>query len=65
MLSDFWCISILAVDVVPPYMKEKRSLLGKRDTLPALPPELPIDAAIFRSYPYVNLKMSRLGGELI
>ena len=62
MLSDFWCISILAVDVVPPYMKEKRSLLGKRDTLP---PELPIDAAIFRSYPYVNLKMSRLGGELI
>ena len=62
MLSDFWCISVLAVDLVPPYMKEKRFLLGKRDTPP---PELPIDAAIFRSYLYVNFKMSRLGGELI
>ena len=59
MLSDFWCIiSILIVDLVPPYMKEKRSLLGERDTLP---PELPIDAAIFRTYPCVNLKMSRVG----
>ena len=62
MLSDFWCISILVVDLVPPYMKEKRFLLGERVTLP---PELPMDAAIFRSYPYVNLKMSRLGGGLI
>ena len=62
MLSDFWCISLLVVDLVPPYMKEKRFLLGKRSTLP---PELPMDAAIFRSYPYVNLKMSRLGGGLI
>jgi len=62
VLSDFWCIRILVVDLVPPYMKEKKFLLGKRDTLP---PELPIDASIFRSYPYVNLKMSRLGGELI
>ena len=62
MLSDFWCISILVVDLVPPYMKEKRFLLDERVTLP---PELPMDAAIFRSYPYVNLKMSRLGGGLI
>ena len=62
MLSDFWCISILVVDLVPPYMKEKRFLGGKRVTLP---PELPIDAPIFRSYPCVNLKMSRVGGELI
>ena len=62
MLSDFWCISILVVDLVPPYMKEKRFLLGEKVTLP---PELPMDVGIFRSYPYVNLKMSRLCGGLI
>ena len=62
MLSDYWCICVLVVYLVPSYMKEKRFLLGKRVTLP---PELPIDAAIFRSYPFVNLKMSPLGGELI
>ena len=62
MLSFFWCISVLVVDLVPSYMREKSFFPGRRDTLP---PELPIDAAMFRSYPYENLKMSRLGGELI